>query len=76
MNLYMCSKCGKTLNNAAQPTNTTTCENKTFHSWQKIAEVGVTNFECSKCGLTLQCKALPSNQTTCTNKAFHSWRKL
>lgn len=76
MNVYQCLKCGKIINNASTPQNSTTCENKSFHHWTKIAEAGTTNYECSKCGLTIQCKSTPSNTTTCEKKSFHSWQKL
>lgn len=76
MDIYQCRKCGKMIKNASTPQNTTTCENKNYHSWTKIAEVGDSTYECRKCGLTIECKSTPQNTTTCEKNNYHSWTKL
>ena len=74
VNWYLCKKCSTLIKKDALPSNLN-CPKGSSHSWNKLAEIGETNYQCKKCGTTIQAKSAPSN-LDCPSGSSHSWNKL
>ena len=75
---YSCRKCNTLLKQDKTPSSSNCSAPKnSAHSWQKLAEVGNTNYRCRKCGMLLQAKTTPSSSNCSAPKnSAHSWQKM
>ncbi len=74
MYIWQCKKCAITIGKDSQP-NTSNCPKDTFHQWQRLGEIGPTNYLCDKCSTKVQTKTQPDT-SGCPAGAFHHWTKM
>ena len=71
---YQCKKCSILLKKDNEPSSSG-CTAATFHSWNKLADVGNVNYQCKECGIVVQADKEPTS-SGCTAATFHRWNKL
>lgn len=73
---FMCRNCGTTVKQGSQPSSSGCPTSHKFHHWNKLSEVGETNYQCRNCGTSVYAKSNPSSSGCPTDKKFHHWTRL
>jgi DNA-directed RNA polymerase subunit RPC12/RpoP len=76
MKNYLCERCKEVVQSDRVPPNGNNCQERKFHVWRDIGEVGNDIYKCSKCGIKVSSKRQPINGNSCINGQWHSWSLL